>query len=151
VTVHAGPLALLFPSPAQRLGHIVVANLGDVTLTYEGTVLSSPARPLTRAGVAYALGPTFNDGTQRLTYPGLALEAAGGDRDDRVTSVSIMARDGDEPIGEDGLRKCSIKVGPPGLSLSHCYPCSGAAPLAPATRPASPPIATHQPRPRLHR
>ncbi|BEI86764.1 hypothetical protein CcaverHIS002_0701100 [Cutaneotrichosporon cavernicola] len=111
VTVHAGPLALLFPSPAQRLAHIVVTDLADVTLTYEGTVLSSPTCAFTRAGVAYALGPTFSDGTQRLAYPGLVLEAAGGDRDDRVTSVSIMARDGEEPVGEDGLRRCSIKPG----------------------------------------
>lgn len=115
MTVHAGPLALLFPSPSQRLAHIVVADLPttDVTLTYEGTVLASPSHPLTRAGVAYALGPTFNDGTQRLAYPGLALEVAagGGGRDDRVTSVSVMPRDGEEdPVGEDGLRSCSIQV-----------------------------------------
>lgn len=78
-------------------------------------MLSSPTRPLTRAGVAYALGPTFNDGTQRLAYPGLALEvsAGGGGRDDRVTSVSVMARDGEDVIGEDGLRSCSIQVSQP--------------------------------------
>lgn len=85
-----------------------------MTLTYEGTVLSSPSRPLTRAGVAYALGPTFHDGTQRLAYPGLELEiTAGGGRDDRVTSVSVMARDGEEVMGEDGLRSCSIQVSLP--------------------------------------
>lgn len=109
MTVHAGPVALLFPPGRhQRLSHIRVGDLGGTTLTYEGTVLASPSNPLTRAGVAFALGPTYGDGAEQLAYPGVYFEVdSAGGRDDRVSSVSVIPRD---DVPNDGLRQCSIHV-----------------------------------------
>lgn len=98
VTVHCGPLALYFPpSRDQRLALIQVGGLDNsqLSITYEGEVLASPSRPLTRAGVARALGPTYaGDGAARLSYPGVSFElSAKGVRDDVVASLSITPRE----------------------------------------------------------
>lgn len=97
VTVHAGAVALLFP-PAreQRLAHIQVGALDKsaLTVTFKGAVLSSPSHPLTRAGVARALGPTYAAGTARLAYPGVAFELSQkSGREDLVTSLSVSPRE----------------------------------------------------------
>lgn len=109
MTVHAGPVALLFPpGRRQRLSHIHVSDLGKTTLTYEGKVLTSASQPLTRAGVAFALGPTYGDSAERLAYPGVSFQLANsGGRDDRVSSVSVTPRD---DLPDTGLRQCTIKV-----------------------------------------
>lgn len=69
----------------------------SLTITYDGTVLASSSHPLTRSGVARALGPTYagsGDGAQRLVYPGVTFELAGEGREDRVLRLSVNPREG---------------------------------------------------------
>lgn len=106
VIVHAGPVALLFSPESQRLSHIRVQLPTSATITYEGAVLSSPSVPLTRAGVARALGPTYaNDGA--LAYPGVVFNVPPG-RDESVASLSVVPREEDEALGE--LQTCMLTV-----------------------------------------
>jgi hypothetical protein len=117
VTVHAGPITLLFPSSRdQRLSHIIISSLdaAPLTLTYEGTVLSSRSHPLTRAGVARALGPTYAaDGAARLAYPGVSFKfesAPAAGNKDAVVAVNVTPREEGVAPPVDALVQVSLLV-----------------------------------------
>ncbi|KAL1411568.1 hypothetical protein Q8F55_002532 [Vanrija albida] len=116
VTVHAGPIALLFPaSREQRLAliHVALAEQQHLTLTYQGQVLSSRSHQLTRAGVARALGPTFGTtGAARLSYPGVGFELApAGGREDLVVAVNVSPREEGVLPTVEPLAQCVLKPG----------------------------------------
>lgn len=97
---------MLFAPDTQRLSHIRVLLPYPGTITYEGAVLTSPSVPLTRAGVARALGPTYaSDGA--LAYPGVVFNIPPG-RDESVASFSVVPREDDEALGD--LQSCTLTV-----------------------------------------
>lgn len=115
VTVHAGPVALLFPaSREQRLAliHVVLSEQQHLTLTYQGQVLASRSHQLTRAGVSRALGPTFGTtGAARLSYPGVGFELApAGGREDLVVAVNVSPREEGVLPTIEPLTQCVLKV-----------------------------------------
>ncbi|WOO80610.1 uncharacterized protein LOC62_03G004136 [Vanrija pseudolonga] len=116
VTVHAGPVALLFPaSREQRLAliHVVLGEQQHLTLTYQGQVLASRSHQLTRAGVSRALGPTFGTtGAARLSYPGVGFELApAGGREDLVVAVNVSPREEGVLPTIEPLAQCVLKPG----------------------------------------
>lgn len=115
VTVHAGAVTLLFPSSReQRLSliHVALDTSSPLSITYEGVVLASRSHPLTRSGVARALGPTYAaDGAQRLAYPGVTFELSGSGREDAVVSLSVAPREEGVLPSIEPLLKCTIQVG----------------------------------------
>lgn len=78
--------------------------------------------PLTRAGVARALGPTYaNDGA--LAYPGVVFSVPPG-RDESVASLSVVPKEDDEALGE--LQSCVLQVSHTGCGLTNNQPGHGA-------------------------